>query len=102
MTSAECIERACEAARMGVSTGLIVGDKVERQTTAAMLGTMAADAKVVPSLSPRIESVLIWAFGSGGELILASNVTAAKTVYLRRHRSGEPLEIVYLGRGSVG
>jgi len=93
----ECIQRVCEAARMGVCTGLIVGDKSGRQTAAAVLALMAADAKTASK-----ESVLIWSFReSGGELILASNAGAARTAFLRMRRGAEPLEIVYLGRDSV-
>ena len=88
--SGDAVERACEAARMGVDTAVILGSTRLRAAVHANLVVLASDGVFTAG-----SETSTWLFKDGGELTLAANLNAARSVHLRRHLHSDILEIVY-------
>lgn len=94
--SKDAIERACEAARMGVNTAVVLGNSSMREVVQENLMVMAADAVFDPRYG-----ISTWVFDGGGELLLTANLNAARLAYHQRNRSSEILEVVYPKSGRL-
>lgn len=94
--ASEYVERAYQAARMGVSTAVIIGDKSLREDVVGQLHDLAKGAKFLDGAG-----FSLWTFDEGGELFVTSNLLAARSAYIRRHPHGPPLETVYPKDGNL-
>jgi hypothetical protein len=88
--SGDAVERACEAARMGVDTAVVLGNTRLRAAVQENLAVLAKDGEFCA-----YGDVSNWTFKGGGELTLAANLHAARAVHLLRHVSSDALEVVY-------
>lgn len=90
--SGEVIEHACDAARMGVTTAIVMGSaRIRRlvQTNLALL--LAHDAQHDLRFG-----VPTWVFRGGGVLLLVANQREATVAYARRGgQNGPPPEVIY-------
>lgn len=98
--SGDSVTRACEAARLGVDTAIVLGSPKLRDAVQANLMEVASDAVFDPRFG-----VPTWVFKDGGELTLATNLNEAKQAHYdrltRRPLGYTDLEVVYPKTGRL-